>query len=55
MQKINLSTFIDGYEDGSITDVVGIKDKIYGKQIRYPSKIPSNQRPLYRVVWSDIP
>lgn len=54
MQELSIQTFISGYEDGSITDVVVIKDKIYGKQLRYASKIPSSQRPPYRVVWATL-
>lgn len=54
MQELSLNSFIEGYKNGSITEVVAIGSKVYGKQLHYPSKIPSSQRAKYRVVWASV-
>jgi hypothetical protein len=55
MIKINLSTFMDLYENGEVEDVVVIGSKIYARQYRWASKIPSSQRPKFRIVWAELP
>ena len=55
MIEVNLSTFISMYENGEVEDVVVVKDRIYGKQRMWSSKIPSSQRSPFRVVFAVIP
>lgn len=50
MRKITLAEFVDGYEKGYITDIVFVKNKIYGKDPRGMADKPE----VYAVVWSDV-
>lgn len=51
MQKITLAKFLEGYEKGYITEVVYVKNKIYGKDPRGQANEPKP----YKVVWADVP
>lgn len=51
MQHVDILDFLAGYEDGYISDVVFIKDKVYGKDPRGMSESGRT----YKVVWADVP
>jgi len=50
MEKITISEFLSGYEEGYITDIVSIKDKVYGKDPRGQA----HKTKRYKIVWSVI-
>ncbi len=54
-EEITFAEFEQGYEAGTISDVIVYKGKLVGKQSNFPSNIPSSQRPPFRVVWASIP
>lgn len=51
MEELTIANFIQGYEDGYITDVIVVKDKIYGKDPRGMAE----QSKRYKVVFAVIP
>jgi len=51
MKEITLAEFIEGYEQGYITDVVAIKDKVYGKD---PRGMADSEK-QFEVVFAVIP
>jgi len=55
MIEITLANFIQKYEEGRVSDIIVIKDRIYGKESSWASKIPSKQRPPFRIVWALVP
>jgi hypothetical protein len=54
-EEITFAEFEQGYEEGTISDVIVYKGRLAGKQSNYPSNIPSSQRPPFRVVYAVIP
>lgn len=46
MKQISLAKFLEGYEKGCISDVVFLKDKIYGKDSRALGS--------YDIVWAVV-
>lgn len=54
-EEITFAEFEQGYEEGTISDVIIYNGKLVGKQSNYTSNIPSKQRPPFRVVYAAIP
>lgn len=51
MKQITIAEFLAGYEEGYITDVVAVGNKIYGKD---PRGMADSVK-TYDVVWATIP
>ena len=51
MEQITIAKFLEGYEEGYITDIVSVKDKVYGKDPRGQANKPKP----YKIVWVAIP
>ena len=50
MEQITKAEFLEGYEQGYISDIVYCVGKIYGKDPRGQANKPKS----YKVVWADI-
>jgi len=51
MKQVTLAEFIKGYEEGYITDVVTVKDRVFGKDPRGRG----NLKPAYDIVYAMLP
>ena len=51
MRQITVAEFLDGYEQGYITDVVAIGTRVYGKD---PRGMADSDK-MYDVVWAEVP
>jgi len=51
VRQITVAEFIDGYEKGLISDIVVVKDKIYGKSVKGMATSDAS----FETVWALIP
>jgi len=57
VKTINLQEFLDGYENGTITDIISIKNAVYGKDSSISSrpKTFEEREKIFETVRADLP